>query len=187
MNHPFEHLNPKLQKKSFIFLLVMTILIMVTMNFIGSPIITSSAPSGIVSFEFAFSPPRAQEIIDSWSTDALLRATFVQGLDFLFPLVYSAALGLGCVLTANGLRTRGNKLSSLGAPLAWGLGLAAICDYIENVALVLILWGRVQSPFTEIAGICALIKFSIIIIAIGYILYGLVIRLVSSPSPQSAT
>ena len=187
MKHPFENLRSPIQKKYFIGLLIATILIMVIMNFIGSPLTTPSAPSGIVSFEFAFSPNRAQAIIDSWSKDAQLRAGFIQGLDFLFPLVYNAALGLGCVLTANSLRISGKKLAWLGAPLAWGLMLAAICDYIENIALVILMFGRVQSPYPEIAGVCALIKFTIIFIAVGYILYGLIVRLVSSPSRHSAT
>ena len=187
MSHPFESLKPAFQKKSFIILLIATILIMVIMNVIGSPLTTHSAPSGIVSFEFTFSPERDQQIISSWSPDAQLRAAFIQGLDFLFPLVYSAALGLGCILTADVLRTRGRKLSRLGAPLAWGLGLAAICDYFENIALVIMLFGRVQPPFPEIAGVCAAIKFSMIFIAISYILYGLVIRMLSSSSKRSAT
>jgi hypothetical protein len=187
MRHPFENLKPASQKKYFTVLLITTIVMMVMMNFIGSPLTTPSAPSGIVSCEFAFSPARAQEIINSWSNNAQLRAAFIQGLDFLFPLVYSAALGLGCILAANSLRARGKKLALLGTPLAWGLVLAAICDYIENIALLILLFGRVQSPFPEIAGVCALIKFSIIFIAIGYILYGLVVRMVSGLSAQSAT
>jgi hypothetical protein len=187
MRHPFENHKPAVQKKSFIFLLLLTILIMVIMNVIGAPLITTSAPSGIVSFEFAFSLARAQEMISSWSPDSQLRAAFIQGLDFLFPLVYSAALGFGCLLTANILRTRDKPLIWLGVPLAWGLMQAAFCDYIENIALVALLFGRLQSPFPEIAGVCAVIKFSIILTAIGYILYGLAIRTLSSSSPRSTT
>jgi len=58
--------------------------------------------------------------------------------------------------------------------------LAALLDYIENIALVALLFGRLRSPFPEIAGVCAVIKFSIIITAIWYIFYGLVIRTLSS-------
>jgi hypothetical protein len=187
MSHPFEHIKPAIQGKYFIFLLIMTILIMVIMNVIGSPLITPSAPSGIVSFELAFSPSHAQKIISSWSPDSQLRAAFIQGLDFLFPLVYSAALGLGCLMTANLLNTWGKPLTGLGVPLAWGLVVAAMFDYIENIALVAILFGKVQSPFPEIAGICAVIKFTIIIISICYLLYGLVIRMFSSAARRSAT
>jgi hypothetical protein len=187
VKYPFEHLKPTIQKKYFIILLILTILIMVIMNIIGSPLTTPSAPYGIVSFEFAFTPARAQEMISSWSTNAQLKAAFIQGLDFLFPLVYSVALGLGCLLAANVLSTRGKPISGFGVFLAWGLLLAAVCDYIENIALVALLFGTVQSPYPEIAGICAVIKFSIILTAIGYILYGLLVRILSKYSPRSAT
>ena len=187
MRHPFEYLQLTIQKKFFIILLILTILIMAIMNIIGSPLTTPSAPYGIVSFEFAFTPARAQEIISSWSTDAQLRAAFIQGLDFLFPLVYSMALGLGCLLSANVLKARGKSFQGLGVLLAWGLLLAALCDYIENIALVALLFGRIQSPYPEIAGVCAVIKFSLILTAIGYILYGLLVRILSKSSPQSTT
>ena len=187
MRHPFERLSPIIQKRYFIILLILTILIMVIMNIIGSPLTTPSAPYGIVSFEFAFTPARAQEMISSWSTDSQLRAAFIQGLDFLFPLVYSAALGLGCLLAAKVLSGRGKPLKGLGVLLAWGLVFAALCDYIENIALVAQLFGSVQSPYPEIAGVCAVIKFSLILTAIGYILYGLLVRILSKSSPQSTT
>jgi hypothetical protein len=187
MNHPFEQLKPTLQKWLFILLLILTILIMVVMNIIGSPLNTPEAPSGIVSFELAFSPARAQQMLSSWGSAAQLRAAFIQGLDFLFPLVYSTALGIGCILAAGVLRSRGRPLARLGAPLAWGLWLAAACDYIENIALVILLFGRVVSPIPEIAGVCAVIKFTLILVGIVYILYGLVMRLLPERSAQAAT
>jgi hypothetical protein len=187
MKHPFEQLKQTVQIKYFTILLILTILMMVIMNFIGVSLTTTAAPNGIVSFEFAFTPTRAQEMISSWSTDSQLRAAFIQGLDFLFPLIYSAALGLGCLLAVNVLKARGKPLSGFGVFLAWGLLLAAVCDYIENIALVTQLFGRVQSPYPEIAGVCAAIKFSIILFAIGYILYGLAVRIFSKTPPPYAT
>jgi hypothetical protein len=187
MRHPLEAINPSVQKKFFISLFILTIAIMVIMNVIGSSLTTPSATSGIVSFELAFTPARAQQIISSWSMDDQLRAAFIQGLDFLFPLVYSVALGLGCLMTANVLCTRGKPLKGLGVSLAWALVVAAICDYIENIALVAILFGRLQSPFPEIAGGCAVIKFGLILVAVVYILYGLVIRIMLRSALQSAT
>lgn len=160
MSHPLERLKPTLQKRLFIPLLILTILMMVIMNIIGSPLNTPIAPSGIVSFELAFSPTQAQQIILSWDAPAQLRAAFLQGLDFLFPLVYSVALGLGCILTSSVLAVRGKPFSKIGAPLAWGLWIAALCDYLENIALVVLLFGRVASPYPEIAGLCAVIKFT---------------------------
>lgn len=187
MIHLFDRLNPNFQKRFFIYMLMMTILIMVIMNVIGEPLITSYAPSGIISFEFALSPARAKLIIGSWSLDAQLRAAFIQGLDFLFPLVYAVALGFGCLLSHKVLSTRGKPLAGTGIIIAWGLVMAVICDYLENISLVALLLGRLQSPFPQIAGVCAVIKFALIFIAIGYILYGGIIRILSGSTMQSAT
>jgi hypothetical protein len=187
MSHPLEQLKPAQQKRLFFPLLILTILMMVIMNIIGSPLNTPVAPSGIVSFELAFSPTHAQQIILSWDAPTQLRAAFLQGLDFLFPLVYSVALGLGCILTSGLLAMRGKPLSMFGAALAWGLWVAALCDYVENIALVVLLFGRVASPYPEIAGFCALIKFTLILAGIAYILYGLLIRMLPLKSTQTAT
>jgi len=111
MRHPLENIKPNDQKNCFIALLILTIVVMAIMNIIGSPLTTASAPYGIVSFELAYTPVRAKEIISSWNTDAQLRAAFIQGLDFLFPLLYSSALGLGCLMTARILHSRGKRLS----------------------------------------------------------------------------
>ncbi len=187
MSHPFERLKPASHRAIFIPLLTLTILIFLAMNAIGVPLNNPVAPSGIVSFEFAFTSTRALQILNSWSDAVQLRAAFIQGLDFLFPLVYSATIGLGCILTANVLRAVKQPLAWFGAPLAWGLWLAAVCDYIENISLVFLLFGRVASPLPEIAGACAAIKFSLILIGMVYALYGMVIWMLPFKQLQSAT
>jgi hypothetical protein len=118
MRHPFEQFNLKDQKYAYIILLSATILIMIITNVCGAPLKTASAPYGIISFEFAFSPERTQEVISSWSPEAQIRAAFIQGLDFLFPLVYAAALSVGCLLAANSLSASAKPLSKFGVPLA---------------------------------------------------------------------
>ena len=187
MSHPFEQLKPASHRAIFIPLLTLTILIFLAMNAIGAPLNNPVAPSGIVSFEFAFTPTRALQILNSWSDAVQLRAAFIQGLDFLFPLVYSATIGLGCIMTANVLRAVKRPLVWFGAPLAWGLWLAAVCDYIENISLVILLFDRVASPFPEIAGACAAIKFSLILIGTVYALFGMVIWMLPFKPLQSAT
>ncbi|NJD58322.1 MAG: hypothetical protein FIA98_02860 [Anaerolineae bacterium] len=187
MRHPLLCLQAEDQKKAFIILLSLTIVIMLVMNLIGAPLTTTTAPAGIVSFELAFTPSRAEDILSSWNPDSQLRAAFIQGLDFLFPLVYSAALGLGCILAGRVLLERRKPLATWGRILAWALVVAAACDYLENIALVTELFGKVISPYPQIAGICALLKFSVIIIAIIHILYGLVVRLTTRPVAGNAT
>jgi len=187
MSHPFEKLHPVNQRKLFIFLLILTILIMLIMNMVGMTLYTAEAPSGIISFELAYSPGRTQEIINSWSSAAQLRAAFIQGLDFLFPLVYSVMFGLGSIMAAGVFRIRGNPFARWGVTLAWGLGLAALCDYIENIALITLLFGRVVPPYPEIAGVCAVIKFTVILIGSIYMLFGLVMRILPQRSTKAAT
>jgi hypothetical protein len=187
MSHPFEKLHPAIQRRLFIFLLILTILIMLVMNMVGTILYTAESPSGIISFELAYSPARAYQIINSWSTSAQLRAAFIQGLDFLFPLVYSTMFGIGSIMAGGVLRIRGKPFARWGVILAWGLWLAAICDYIENIALITLLFGRVVSPFPEIAGVCAVIKFAMILIGSIYIIYGLVMRIIPKRSTRAAT
>lgn len=187
MSHPFEKLCPAIQRRLFIFLLILTILITLVMNTVGTILYTTDSPSGIISFELAYSPARAQKIINSWSSTAQVRAAFIQGLDFLYPLVYSAMLGLGSIMAAGVLRIRGKPLARWGITLAWGMWLAAICDYIENIALIMLLFGRVVSPLSEIAGVCAVIKFTMILIGSIYILYGLAMRILPQRTSRVAT
>lgn len=187
MRHPFENINSIHQKRLCIMLLTLTVLFMLVMNWIGAPLYTPQTPYGVVSFELAFTPSRTQQMISSWSEDAQIRAAFIQGLDFLFPLFYSSALGLASLMASRVLRMRGKPLAGIGAGFAWGLWLAAIFDYIENIALVILLFSQVRSPYPQVAGICGALKFVIILVGILYALYGLLIQLLPGFSPQHET
>ena len=178
MTHPLERIKPERRKHYFYPLLALTLLLLLSMNFIGLPLNTAAAPQGIISFEFAATPERAQEMLDSWSPEARVRAGFIQGLDFLFPLAYSTTVGLGCVMAAGVIARRGQAASRLGVPLAWGLWAAAALDYVENIGLVVLLFGPVQSPWPQLAAVCAGIKFALLAAGLGYAFYGLAMKAV---------
>jgi hypothetical protein len=180
MPHPLERIPSARRTRIFFWLLGLTILLLVSMNYIGLPLNTSAAPQGIISFEFAATPERAQQMIDSWSPAARIRAGFIQGIDFLFPLAYSTTVGLGCLMAAGVIARRGQAASRLGAGLAWGLWAAAALDYIENIGLVSMLFGTVQSPFPQIAAACAAIKFTLLAAGLVYSFYGLALKVVPS-------
>jgi hypothetical protein len=180
MTHPFKRIHPARRRRVFFLLLGLTILILLSMNFVGMPLNTAAAPQGIVSFEFAFNPDTAQQMLDSWSPDARVRAGFIQGLDFLFPLVYSTTVGLGCVMAAGVIASRGQAIARIGPWLAWGLWAAAVLDYVENIGLVFLLFGEVRSPFPQIAAVCALIKFALLAVGLVYSFYGLALKVVPS-------
>ena len=182
MKHPLERISPQQRTVIFYILLGVTIILLISMNFVGMPLNNTSAPQGIISFEFAATPERAQEMLDSWSPAARIRAGFIQGLDFLFPLAYSTTVGLGCVMAAGVITRRGQAIARLGPWLAWGLWLAAALDYIENIGLVLLLLGAVQSPYPQIAAVCATLKFVLIIAGLVYSFYGLALKAVPAAS-----
>lgn len=182
MIHPLMLIKPASRSQYFYPLLGLTILLLLVMNFVGLPLNTSAAPQGIISFEFAATPAGAGEMIASWTPEARIRAAFIQGLDFLFPLAYSTTVGLACVMAAGVLERRGQRVSRLAASLAWALWVAALLDYVENIALLILLFGAVQSPFPQIAAICAAIKFVILGAGLIYAFYGLALKILPPKS-----
>ena len=188
MNHPFSSIPTSRRGKLLLPLVLFTLAMSVVMQVVGAPLKTGDAPSGIVSFELAGNVQETARVLASWDEDAHLRAAFIQGLDFLYLFVYSFTIGLGCIWASGVLKMRQWPLASLGVPLAWGLWLAAFLDAIENVALVIILFGMLASPWPEIARWCALLKFALIGLGILYVVYGILAGLImSSPKKDSAT
>lgn len=176
MRHPYLTLDPRQQKALFWPLLIAALAITAIMNILGRPLITLAAPAGIVSFELAGSPERAQAVLASWDEQARMYAAFGLGFDYLYMLAYSMAIGLGCLLAAETLRSRQWPLAGLGVPLAWGIVLAAICDAIENLVLSMILLaGAAGAAWPALSWLCAVIKFGLIFLGLVYAFYGLAV------------
>ena len=182
MTHPLEQIPPARRSRVFYALLGLTFLLLLVMNFTGLPLNTRAAPQGIISFEFAATPQRAQQMLDSWTPEARVRAGFIQGLDFLFPIAYSTTVALACIMAAGVLRRRELAGWRLGSWLAWGLWAAALLDYIENIGLLVLLFGRVASPFPQLAAVCAALKFALLVCGLIYAFYGLAARLIPTRS-----
>jgi hypothetical protein len=178
MRHPFQNIRNR-RKEIFITLLVLTLLMMFLMNFIGTPLTTPEAPLGIVSYEFAGSVSSAQSILDSWDHNAQLHAAFSLGLDYLFMVLYSSTIALACIWAGEVLDKNSWPLGKVSVPLAWGLWAAALLDAVENIALVVILFGVLVSPWPELAKWCAVVKFALIFMGMVYAFYGLVAHLTS--------
>jgi hypothetical protein len=185
MSHPFQRLAPATARLVFIPLLVLTLMVMVILNLVSTPLTTEAAPQGIVSYELAGSAVQAQRILDSWDASTRLHAAFALGFDYVFMLAYATTIGLACVMAAGVLRSRNWPLAAAGAALAWGQWLAAGLDAIENVALTNMLFSSVVSPWPQVAYWCAIIKFTLVFLGLVYTFYGGVVRLFihSKPTP----
>jgi len=179
MRHPFQFIPSEKRKPLFWFLLVSTLVVMFILNRVGAPLITSAAPAGIVSYELAGNTTNSEQILSSWNEAAKLHAAFSLGLDYLFMVIYAAAISLGCVWAVEVIRSRGWPLASLGVILAWGQWLAAMFDAVENLALTNILFSSVVSPWPEIARWCAILKFTLIFVGLVFTLYGLTVGIIS--------
>lgn len=172
MKHPLEFVPLELRKPFFSFFLVLTILIFALFNLLDQPMRTNAAPNGIVSFELAFTQDAAQSMLDSWDENARLFAAFGLGFDYLFMPVYAFALSLGLLLVG------ANKpawYSSLSVRMAWAAFVAVVFDAVENYALWRILTGSTGS-YPQLAGICASIKFSLLLLGLVTALAGIFLK-----------
>jgi len=182
-HHPFDFLPVLYWPRFFWPLLGLTIVLMIVFGISGTPLTTTAAPYGVVSFELAGSVEKTDLILSSWDADAQLRAAFGLGLDYLFMAVYASTIALGCGIAAQVMKRTGWPLAGWGNILSWTVILAAILDSIENLALTTLIFGSLASPWPEIARWCAIFKFALIFIGIVYVIYGGVVALVVRISP----
>jgi hypothetical protein len=161
----------------FVPLLVATLLITFAFRFIGPAQPTEGGTPTIVDFELAGSVDNAQAIIDAWTETDRIRAGFSLGFDYLYMPVYSTTIALACVMVAGVVRRK--AWLSLGLVLAWGLWGAAVFDATENLALFTELLGHNVAPWPQVAHICALIKFGLILLGLVYVIAGVMAKVIT--------
>ena len=183
MHHPLESVSAVYRKRLFFLFLFLTMLLFAVFRVLDEPLRTPFplASNGIVSFELAFRPIKAFQIMVAWSnpqsyilppvpsvyetSPQLMYAAFGLGLDYLFMPSYAFALAFGTLLAAG---RHSGWLKSLSAVAGYGAFAAALFDAVENFALFRVLLGSVYSPYSEIAAICATIKFALLIFGLIY-------------------
>ena len=129
------------------------------------------APYGIVGLELAGSPERAGIVLVGWGDRSMVAAAFGLGLDYLFAIAYALTLAMACEALAGGA-VRG-FWRRLGIRLAWGSLAAGGFDLVENTAIaVMLLTGRL-APWAVLATLCAVVKLSLVGLALLYVVAGL--------------
>jgi hypothetical protein len=99
--HPFQWIAGPAQKYVLPVLAVLALAVMICLYVMGMPLQTRAAPQGIISFEFAGSLENAEHMIESWGKDGPMYAGLNLGLDYLYLVLYSCALGLSCAVVAH--------------------------------------------------------------------------------------
>jgi hypothetical protein len=173
IRHPFGWWAQPGQRRAFAPLVVLTLLVMASLQVLGGPLKTEAAPMGIVSFEFAGEISKAQSIVASWGPKGPVYAGLNLGLDYLFIVSYASAIGLGCVLVGLSFSRRQAALVGwLGIGLGWGQWVAALLDATENYALIRVLLGSAEEYWPVVARWCAAPKFLLVAAGLVYILIG---------------
>ncbi|NIM92437.1 MAG: hypothetical protein GTO18_01815 [Anaerolineales bacterium] len=176
MSHPFANISPGRISAYLRPLVIITITILIIMNVLDMPLKTDAAPNGIISFELAGDEDTVEAILDSWDKDQQLLASFTIGLDYLFLILYSTTIALGCIWAMFYFRWINSPLFVIGSWLAWFQWLAAIFDSVENASLMIILLGNPISPWAQISRVLAILKFAFVFIGVLYFLVTLLMR-----------
>jgi hypothetical protein len=137
-------------------------------------------PANIIQFELAGTVEAAQHIMDDWSEAGIAKARLSIYLDFVFLVLYSATFSIGCKRAFSFTSQQVvKKISVMLSVLVW---LAGGLDLIENMAMLVSL-NRATTLTTQLAFYCAAIKFTIVLLAIAWMLASLVTRLIIKKVP----
>jgi hypothetical protein len=170
--HPFSWIRQGAQKWVFLLLAPLSYLYPSWMGRLCPGLFNRTAPYGIVSFELARTAERAQAIVDSWSDRARASALLSLGLDYLYLVIYPAAIALGAVLVARRLAPRWRFGARFGFLIAWAVVLAGLFDAVENYALIRILQTADLAHWPGLAYHCAVAKFGLVVVGLFYLALG---------------
>lgn len=128
---------------------------------------------GIIPFELAGTPQRANRIMDAWGTEGRRAARLSLALDFPFLVAYSGLHANVCALASEVLRERGwQRAADLGALARTSQIAAGACDAAENAALLGVLGGR-GNALPRVAQSFAAAKFALLAVGAAYAAAGL--------------
>jgi hypothetical protein len=120
---------------------------------------------GIIPFELAGSASRAEEIMTRWGDDGQRAARLSMWLDFGYMATYGTFTGL---LLDRARRRRGH---SAIVPAAMVVAVAG--DAVEGVSLLKVLSRVEVAANARRAQVAALIKFAVLVSALGYLAYSI--------------
>jgi hypothetical protein len=141
----------------------------------------------ILGLEFAGSEQRAVEIMAEWGDHGRDLARLSLWIDFGFMVSYATFFTLAATATRDFARERGLRLlAAAGIVTPIFPAAAALFDAAENIAWLLVLGGRGGSLAPPFATTCASLKFLLIGLAILYVVWGLVVRLLQRWRPSQS-
>ena len=151
-----------------------TLTMMYIMADTGALLKTPAAKHGIIDIELAYNTAKTTAILNSWAPtsdiDRIAAAKFNTYSDFLFLFFYAGLFFLACNTIAN---------SSTGSWTRWGHRIAnatlvaGFADVLENTGILFSLNGLVSPIVSFCTAFFSVIKWSLVVIAVLYIISGL--------------
>jgi len=169
LQSPFSKLSRSSERNLTIGLLILLLVTISAMVFFDSFLKNELAENGIVSFELAKDLKASNLILNSWNEHAKIAASLSMGLDFLFLIIYASFIAL-LIHKLNERLWKNKPFYNVGIILVWAAFIMALSDAVENIALIRLLLGDMQQHWSSIAYYFAIIKFTILIIGMLYIL-----------------
>jgi hypothetical protein len=138
---------------------------------------------GVLELEFMWTVEQAQIILNAWGTVGIQKELFVSYVDYGYMVGYSLFLGMAQLLLLRACDRKAILSKNQKSLLIWGTifpFLAAGFDVVENINLIVILLNptSLQAINTFLASLCASIKFGLLFLGFGSILFTLILLLV---------
>ncbi|NTV61776.1 MAG: hypothetical protein HGA77_10795 [Chlorobiaceae bacterium] len=170
MDTPFSWLPPDMQGSAMISIAIASLAMAKILSTVGAGLTLKNEgiAFGIVNLEVSWSRERAEAIVTAWKNNGVVgKAVQQTQLDFVFLLIYPAALSLACVMTAGG---GDGFMAAAGIAMSWIVLLCAPFDALENLMLLRMLKGSFEPNIPRLTAISASLKFLIILLTLLYLL-----------------
>lgn len=132
----------------------------------------------IMEFELMWTPVEALRRLAMLGPDGISAARQQLFVDFGYLVVYGILLWKACrLLGARAARRGAGGIAKLAPTFAWMAVVAAVCDAVENVGLLLVTYGHTGQPWPALASGYASAKFILLGLVALFLLVGLLATL----------
>ena len=164
---PFNKISKRTERKLTFSIASLFFIASIVMLYLNKPLKNDIAPNGIISFEFANTLERSQEILASWTPLTKIFVGIGLGFDFLYAVIYSLFIAI-IIHKINTYLWSKKPFYRYGNLLIWSLLAAALLDTLENICLIKLLIGNTKQHWASMAYYFASTKFLLIALAILY-------------------
>lgn len=164
-------------KKKLLIAAISFLLIFIAMRFQGASLKTAITPGGILNLEFANSPAKLIEALNTWDLTVAKQNIWI---DFLFIPSYVLLISMLAAFCAS--KWENTLLIRIGSLLTKAAFVAGVLDIAENLLMLESIAGNYTPSSLWLTYYCAGIKFLIVSIAVLYIIISIPVLLKNNQS-----